>query len=81
MTVILVSMLVMLEPLALLGFHIYLKILNTILLLVLIGFVILNGWYPTIVYLRVWLGPSFLLVDNSNPGFLLPFFHMLGIRL
>ncbi len=80
-TVILVSMIVILGLLVQLGFHTHPKILNTIFQLVLIEFVILNGWFPTIVYLWVWLGLSLLLVDNSDPYFLLLFFRMLEILL
>src|SRR6266540_1073123 len=62
-------------------FLINLGILDIILLLVLMGFVILNGWYPIMVYLRVWLGLFLLLVNSNDPDFLPPFFRMLGIRL
>jgi len=81
MIVILASMLVILEPLIGLAFRIHSKTLDTILLLDLIEFVILNGWYPIMIYLPVLLGPFLLLVGNGNSYFLLPFFHMLGILL
>src|SRR6266498_5642895 len=73
MIVILVSMFVRFGPLVGMGFHIHLEILDTILQLFLMGFVILNEWYPTMVYLYVWLG-LFLLVDNNGLYFLPPFF-------
>ncbi len=49
--VILVGMFVRLGPLVEMGFHTHLEILDTILQLFLIEFVILNGWYPIMVYL------------------------------
>src|SRR6266540_1614560 len=48
--VILVDMLVMLGPLVGMVFYTRLEILNTIPQLILMGFVVLNGWYPTMVY-------------------------------
>ena len=51
MTVILVDIVVMLGLLVGVGFHIRLEILDITPLLALMGFVILNRWYPTMVYL------------------------------
>ncbi len=50
MTVILVDTSIILELFAQLKFHIHLEILDTILLFGLIEFVILNGWYSTMIY-------------------------------
>ncbi len=81
LTVVLADIIVSLESLDQLGFYTYPEILDTILLLILMGFVALNRWYPTMIYWLIWLGLFLLLVDSSDPYFFPLFFYMLGIRL
>ena len=80
-TVILVGILVILDPLVGVRFHTRLRILNTTLQLALVRFVVLNGWYPIMAYLPVWLDLFLLLVNNNDSSFLPLFFHMSDIRL
>jgi len=80
-TVVLIGIVVILEPLVKMKFYTHLRILDTILQLVLMGFVVLNGWYPIMAYLPVWLDLFLLLVNNNDSSFLPLFFHMSDIRL